>query len=383
MKIGTLLKLTRLQLRTRKTANGISFFLSYTMDGNRYRETVGFATDKQTYKQERLKSEEIARKRDTELAQGLVGAQHITMKKESFLAFFQAVTNSKKSPKAYRNTYLKLVAFLQSQAPPLSDVTFGEISSTLVIDFRNYLESLAERKELSFSTASKYLETFRAVVNEALRRELMIHTPCRALKPLPKDTAEREFLTVDELRQLANTPPPPTLKYDADAYKNYFLFIAYTGIRPGDVRRLCWQNIQQDMNGNFFCVFVPNKTKSKVPQPLCVPLHLEALRMIEAQRSKQVNMKSTDYIFHDLPPVTAKNTINRFLEKWTRKAGIQKRVTEYTGRHTFASNLVLCGTSIYEVSRLLGHTSLKHTSVYAHLTNETKLRAINNLPELN
>jgi len=379
MKIGTLLKLTRLQLRTRKTATGVSFFVAYTLNGQRHRESVGFAT-KENFKHEFERCKEIARRRDAELAQGVTGTAHIVARNQSFLDFFRAVMNSKKSPKVYRNTLLKLSAFLQSQNR--SDLTFGELSPTFSIDFRNHLESLAEQKEISFSTAAKYLEAFRAVINEALRRELILYNPCRALKPLPKDTVERTFLTVEELRLLANTPPPPTLKYSAETYKNYFLFICYTGIRPGDVRRLMWQNIQQDANGNFFCVFVPNKTKAKAPQPVAIPLHSEAMRIIEAQHAKQINPQSTDRIFHDLPPETAKNTVNRFLEKWTAKAGIQKRVTQYSARHTFASNLLLCGVPIFEVSRLLAHSSLKHTTVYAHLTNESKQRAISALPEL-
>ncbi len=379
MKIGTLLKLTRLQLRTRKTATGVSFFVAYTLNGQRHRETVGFAT-KENFKQEFERCKEIARLRDAELAQGATGTAHIVARNQSFVEFFRAVMNSKKSPKVYRNTLLKLLAFLQSQSR--SDLTFGELSATLAIDFRNYLESLAERKEISFSTAAKYLEAFRAVINEALRRELIIYNPCRGLKPLPKDTVERSFLTVEELRLLANTPPPPTVKYDAQTYKNFFLFICFTGIRPGDVRRLAWQNIQQDANGNFFCVFVPNKTRAKAPQPVAIPLHSEAIRIIEAQRAKQINPQSTDRIFHDLPPETAKNTINRFLEKWTAKAGIRKRVTQYVARHSFASNLLLHGVSVFEVSKLLTHASLKHTAVYLHLTNESKQRAISALPEL-
>ncbi len=377
-------KYQTLQLRQRLRGKSITVFLTYTLDGKRQFEvlrTVPMTLDKARMREVLAECEEIARRRDAELAQTVAGTTHITVRNRSFLEFFQSVTSSKKSPKAYRNTFLKLTAFLQSQNR--SDVSFGELNSAFAIDFRNYLESLAERKEISFSTAAKYLECFRAVVNEALRRELIIHNLCRALKPLPKDTVERAFLTIDEIRLLVSTPPPPTLKYDAETYKGFFLFICFTGIRPGDVRRLMWQNIQQDANGNFFCVFVPNKTKAKAPQPVAIPLHPEALKILETQRRKQINPQSTDRIFHNLPCESAKNTVNRFLEKWIRKAGISKRVTQYTGRHSFASNLVLHGNSIFEISKLLGHSSVKHTVVYGHLTSESKQRSINSLPCLN
>gem|GEM_PF-4704613 len=62
MKIGILLKLTRLQLRTRKTATGVSFFVAYTLNGQRCRETVGFAT-KENFKHEFEKCKETTPER--------------------------------------------------------------------------------------------------------------------------------------------------------------------------------------------------------------------------------------------------------------------------------------------------------------------------------
>jgi integrase len=379
----TLRELKNVQLRSLTRGKSITLFLNYTLNGVQKYENLKTvpAWNRQAYKDALAQCEVIARQRDAELEQGIAGAEYLHAKQKSFMEFFRLVLASKKHPKAYKNALLKLTGFLASFGK--ADITFGELTKNFAMDYRDYLYSLYEKEQLSGTTAHKYLELFRAVINEALRRELLIKNPCVGLKPIPKDTPEREFLTVEELRKLVQTPLPSCIKFDNQVFAGFFLFSCLTGIRPNDVRGLRWQDIQTTDGQNYFVVFMPSKTKSKLNQTLVVPLHPEALKVLEAMRSKPASLSAaTDKIFVPMPHERAKNTLNNFLRVWLRRAGIEKTITAYNARHTFASNLILSGVGIFEVSKLLGHSSLRHTQIYSHLTVQAAQTAVNKMPAI-
>ena len=368
-----------LQLRVREWTKSYMFFVTYTLNGKQHHETLLSVPkrNKQAYKQAVEQCEELARKRDAELSRGVEGTMHITVREKSFLEFAEIVMRSKRNKKVYKSMCLKLKAFLNAKGK--NDVKFNELTANFAIDFRNHLHGLAEKKEISFATANAYLQVFRAVVNEAIRRELILRNPCVSVKPIPKDTTEREFLTLAELEVLLSTPLPKTVKYDARLFADFFLFICLTGIRPGDARALTWESVKSDANGNTFVAFIPSKTKHKTNTLLIVPLNSEAVKILERQRERQISWSIGNRLFEGLPPSTSPNTVNAFIRNWLRKAGIKKDISLYNARHTFASNLILSGTGLLEVSRLLGHTTVKHTQIYSHLTEQAKRDAVERL----
>lgn len=363
------------QLRVREWTKSYMFFITYSKDGKQHHETLLSVPkrNKEAYKQAVEQCEELARKRDTELSKGVDGTMHIQARDKSFLEFAALVQSSKRTPEPYRKAILKLKAYLNEQGK--TDLTFSELTPNLMFEFRDYLVRLAEReKSISYSTASKYFEKVKHIIQEALRRELLIRNPCLNVKPIPKDTLEREFLTIKELETLLSTPLPETKRYDARLYADYFLFICLTGIRPNDTREITWQNVQGES-----IAFIPSKTRTTSGKMLIVPLNREAVKILERQRERQINWSVGNRIFEGLPPRTSPNAVNAFIRNWLRKAGITKDISLYNARHTFASNLILSGAGVVEVSRLLGHTSLKHTSIYTHLTDGAKRDAVERL----
>ena len=72
-----------------------------------------------------------------------------------------------------------------------------------------------------------------------------------------------------------------------------------------------------------------------------------------------------------------------YLKQWAKEAGINKDLTFHVARHSFATNLLTYKTDILTVSKLLGHTTLKHTQIYAKIVDSLKISAVNNLPEIN
>ena len=69
--------------------------------------------------------------------------------------------------------------------------------------------------------------------------------------------------------------------------------------------------------------------------------------------------------------------INTLLKPWAKAAGIDKRFSFHTSRHTFATMLLTLGADLYTVSKLLGHSQIKNTQVYAEIINRRKVEAVN------
>ena len=105
----------------------------------------------------------------------------------------------------------------------------------------------------------------------------------------------------------------------------------------------------------------------KTKEPIYLPLSPEALKWMPERGDKTAD----DHVF-DLP-----SGINQLIKPWAKAAGISKRFTFHTARHTFATMMLTLGADLYTVSKLLGHTSVKMTQVYAKIVNKKKDDAVN------
>ena len=79
-------------------------------------------------------------------------------------------------------------------------------------------------------------------------------------------------------------------------------------------------------------------------------------------------------VFSTLP---CEDTCNVQIKQWVKEAGITKHVTYHVSRHTFATMLLTLGADLYTVSKLLGHSQIKNTQVYAEIINRRKVEAVN------
>lgn len=95
----------------------------------------------------------------------------------------------------------------------------------------------------------------------------------------------------------------------------------------------------------------------KTKEPIYLPLSPEALKWMPERGDKVAE----DHVF-DLPSPTM---INLLLKPWAKAAGIDKRFSFHTARHTFATMMLTLGADLYTTSKLLGHADVKMTQVYA------------------
>lgn len=152
-----------------------------------------------------------------------------------------------------------------------------------------------------------------------------------------------------------------------------FLFSCYSGLTYIELKELTTDNIVKGMDGKDWIYTKREKTQESVKIPL-----LESAKDIIKKYQEQ-DLKGTKEIF----PVISNQKINKYLKEIIVSIGIRKKITFHSARHTFATVVTLCnGVPIETLSKLLGHTKLSTTQIYARVL-ESKLSSdISNLDEI-
>lgn len=144
---------------------------------------------------------------------------------------------------------------------------------------------------------------------------------------------------------------------------------ATSGRRASDVERLRWCDLTES-DGRVWLSITVKKTQ----KPLSLPLSHTACAVLPPRNGKSAN----EPIF-DLP---AEQTMNKRLKDWAKAAGVNKKLSLHTARHTFATLLLTQGADVYTVSKLLGHSSVQTTQIYARIVDKKKEQAVDLLDNL-
>ena len=229
------------------------------------------------------------------------------------------------------------------------------------IDFLRHGYKTRLGKPLTPYGAITYISMLRTALNAAVRAEMLTENPMNLLQPnekirLPEST--RIYLTIDELRRLIATP------CRREIVKRAFLFACYCGMRLSDVSTLQWRHISCD-GSQWRATIVMRKTAT----PLYLPLSEQARKWMPPRGTAG----ETEEVFAGLPHGA---TVVAEIKRWAAAAGIRKNVHFHTSRHTFATLLLTLGADIYTVSKLLGHTNIRTTQIYAKIVNKKKEEAV-------
>lgn len=216
-----------------------------------------------------------------------------------------------------------------------------------------------------------YWSRFKRMVNNAVDNRVLKESPCRGIQIAKgDDTLKKAVLSGEEMEKLFSTH----YKDENPVIRRAFALTCYTGIRPCDVRRLTYGNVDYSNKWLTFTQHKVEKTSNK--KSLTIPLSDTLLDIIG---EKPEGASDEDLIFH-LPSETM---CNKALRRWTARAGIDKHITWYCGRHSFATNILGNGANIKVLQELMGHSSIEYTQKYLRAVDELKRDAINSLPKIN
>lgn len=357
------------KLRSRKKANKTSLYLDIYNKGRRYYEYLDLylipepekgkltKAQKETNKQTLELAESIRSKRQVEIQNGIYGFLNQAKTKGSFLKYFELLNEKRKDSDGNYGNWSSTLLHLKRYAP--ADISFGEIDKRWVAGFRDYLKDKARtssNQPLGANSQCSYFGKLKAALKEAVKDGIINQDPS-ALVDSPKAIeAERQYLTLDELRKLYTTD------CSLPILKNAFLFAALTGLRWSDVEKLTWREVQHSKEQGYYIRFTQKKTKGAET----LPISEQAYKFL----GKQGN--DDDKVFQGLY-YNAWNNLK--LKQWVMNAGINKDITFHCARHTYATLQLSFGTDIFTVSKLLGHKELKTTQIYTKIVDERKREA--------
>ena len=320
--------------------------------------------DKQHNKDTLQLAKSIKAKRELEIKNGLYGFTNEFKQSTNFIDYFKNQMEKRKQSKgnygSWDSTLKHLIKFAGTK------VSFREIDQTFCENFRDYLKNTAKKSSgqpLSSSTVSSYFNKFRACLKEAVKKKIILSNPATDVTNPKVIENIREYLTLDELKAIVKVE----CRYDV--LKRAFIFSCLTGLRWSDINNLKWSEVQ-NTNEGWRITFHQKKTKG-----------LQYLDLSEQSRGYLGEASSPDErVFTGL---TYSSYMNVELSKWMMRAGITKDITFHCARHTFAVLQLTLGTEIFTLSKLLGHSELKTTQIYAKIIDEKKREAVNKIPNIN
>lgn len=270
----------------------------------------------------------------------------------SFIEHFEkrvGVNRTAKSAHTYRCAHEHVERFL-SERLRLSDIPFSALDRSFIDRFDLYLRT---ERQLAPNTIVLYMSRLHTVINKAIAAGIITADPFAGYEP-PRPERKRRYLTREELRQLMTTPLSVPRLY---LVRDLFLFSCYTGISYGDMCRLTAANLETSEDGTTWIKATREKTNVEFEIPLLdLPLHL-----IDKYRDTTSDGK--------LLPIYGNSELNKGLKLLAAACGIDRKLTFHMARHTYATEITLShGVPMETVSRMLGHSRVDTTQIYAQVT---------------
>ena len=277
-----------------------------------------------------------------------------------FIEYFLKVSkdrhrNSSKSIIVNWNRVWELLKLFTNNQP----LPFSQINLSKAEEIRRFMLTAPcggnKKGTVSHNTAATYYSIFKAGLKQAFIDGYLTVDISAKIKGIQDQESRREHLSVEELNLLAETP------CDRLILKRAALFSALTGVRHCDIQKLKWKEIQvvgEQVRLNF--------TQQKTKGVEYMPISEQAYQLCgEPGKPEQL-------VFEDLPDPS---WISGPLKRWIKSAGITRNITFHCFRHTYATLQLAGGTDIYTVSKMLGHTNVKTTQIYAKVVDEKKQKA--------
>lgn len=254
--------------------------------------------------------------------------------------------------KVRHDTALKhITGFLQHEYGK-SDISIGSVDPHFISSFDHYLRVVANHQT---NTVSKHMKSLKQVTGDALKRDILKKDPF-VNYTIRQEKTQREILTMQEVDRLRMT------EFECkklELTRDLFLFQIYTGLAYLDLNGISKEHLIRKSDTDYWISMKRGKSNVHFDVPL-MPIPLQ---LIEKYK---ISQEITGKIF----PVKSNQKINADLKQIGVLAGISKVLTSHIARHTFATTITLeNGVPIETISRVLGHTKIQTTQIYAKASN--------------
>jgi len=246
------------------------------------------------------------------------------------------------------------------------NLTFAEVTPTFLKKYENWMTESGK----SVSTVGIYLRSLRAVYNlQSIDKSVYPFGVSKAKYSIPTSKNTKKALTVQEIGKIYNYEADPNST--KEMAKDYWLFLYLSnGMNVKDFCLLKWENINENM-----LTYTRAKTKRSQRESKTISVSLKSESMEIIKKWGQPSLNKDAYIFPHLNPKmdavqevkTYKGLtkiINKYVKQIAKEVEIDKEVTSYFARHSFATVLKRSGAKIEMISELLGHSNVGITESY-------------------
>lgn len=256
----------------------------------------------------------------------------------------------------YLATRKRVSDFIQYQYNKV-DLPVKDVDFQFVTDYEVYLRSVCN---CGHNSCVKHLRYLKQIISTALKNRYITNDPFDDYK-LGYKPVNKEYLIEPEIKKLMNK------KFSVkrlEEVRDVFLFQIFTGLAYIDAANLTNDNIFEDGLGQKWIRLTRQKSSVQANIPLLnVPLS------ILKKYSRLGNGK--------LLPIHTNQKMNEYLKEIAALCGINKRLTTHCGRHSFSTLMLTKGISIESVSKMLGHTNITTTQIYAKVLNQKIFTEVN------
>lgn len=259
------------------------------------------------------------------------------------------VDRIKETYDSYQRSYKHLAAFIQEKKG-VEDITLRSLDKVFYDDFEIFLQTDCKMKPKTVHEHLYRLKkmTMRAVSQGTLRRDPY----CRLHPELPK--RKSRHLKLEDLKTLMSTQID---KPNLQRVRDWFIFSTFTGLAYADLKRLSVNDITQAEDGSWWIHIKRQKTDTpSVIKLLDVPLRIIEKYKHERQGDKVFNLYTREYLI-----------------RLTRELGEEYgfSLTFHKARHNFGTHMTLSlGVPLETVSKMMGHTNITTTQIYAQVTDK-------------
>ncbi len=266
--------------------------------------------------------------------------------------FKELIGTKNHSPSTYQRHLTSkghVAAFIQHQYGK-EDLTWEKVDFSFLSNFEHYFKAV---RKCNHNSTMKYIKNLGKIIRLAIGEGYLTKDPFDRFK-LTYEQVDREILSQEEIDNMAQLSIPEAR---LDRVRDMFIFCVYTGIAFADVCNLRMQHIFKDHEGTQWIKNKRIKTKVEFMIPV-----LDIPKKIIEKYNDHPQRQSLGYV---IPKISNQN-YNTYLKELAIRCKIDKNLTSHIARHTFATTVTLAnGVPLEIVSKMLGHTDVKTTQIYA------------------
>ena len=276
---------------------------------------------------------------------------------EAELQSVKACVGKSRSAGTYRNhTYSDKMLREWIEDKGRKDMPIDTVTGDLFEEFRFYLK----KKRFTAKTVNRHLCWLCRLMYRAVSKRIIRYNPFEDAT-YEKEERKIRFLQKSDVAKLM------ALKVndrEAELARQMFLFSCFTGLAIADMERLKFSHIQTTADGRRYI----RKERQKTKVESIVPLHPIAEVILSRNQEGQALKEESDGLV--FPRDYSRSAMNNKLSTVGKACGIRQRLSFHMARHTFGTLSLSAGIPIESIAKMMGHTSMSSTQIYAQVTDK-------------